>query len=81
MITLISGTTRDVSTALLHLVPKSGWSISSSDSRLQVSIERGHVATLIAPEYEKVVFIAKVTISHASGTQFVVRCHVEETCS
>jgi hypothetical protein len=81
VIALISGTTRDVSSALFRLVPKSGWSISSSDSRLEVSIANGHVATLVAPENEKVRFIAKVTISHTSGTQFMVRCHVEETCS
>ncbi len=81
VITLISGTTRDASSALFHLLPKSGWSISSSDPRLQVSIDDGRVATLIAPEDEKVVFIAKATISHTSGTQLVVRCHVEETCT
>jgi len=80
-ITLISGTTRDVSSAYFHLVPKSGWSISSSDSRLEVSIDDGHVATLVAPENEKVQFAARVTISHTSGTEFTVRCHVEETCS
>jgi hypothetical protein len=81
VITLISGTTRDVSSALFHLLPKSGWSISSSDPRLQVSIDRGHVATLVAPESEKVTFIATATISHTSGTQFTVRCHVEERCT
>jgi hypothetical protein len=81
VITLISGTTRDVSTALFHLVPKSGWSISSNDSRLEVSINNGHVATLVAPQNEKVMFTARVTISHTSGTHFVVRCHVEETCT
>ncbi len=81
VITLISGTTRDVSSALFYLLPKSGWSISSSDPRLQVSIEREHVATLIAPEDEKVMFIARATISHTSGMQLVVRCHVEVTCA
>ncbi len=81
VITLISGTTRDASSALFRLLPKSGWSISSSDDRLQVSIENGHVATLIAPEDKKVQFIARATISHTSGTQLVVRCHVEETCT
>lgn len=81
VITLISGTTRDVSSALFHLVPKSGWSISSSDSRLEVSIVEGHVATLVAPQNKKVNFTAKVTISHTSGTKFMVRCHVEETCT
>jgi hypothetical protein len=81
VITLISGTTRDVSSALFHLLPKSGWSVSSSDPRLQVSINDGHVATLVAPEDEKVEFIAKATISHTSGTQLLVRCHVEKTCT
>ncbi len=81
VITLISGTTRDVSSALFRLLPKSGWSISSSDPRLEVSINNGHVATLEAPQYKKELFIARVTISHTSGTEFVVRCHVEETCS
>ena len=81
VITLISGTTRDASSALFHLLPKSGWSISSSDSRLAVSIKSGHVATLEAPENEKVAFVATVTISHSSGTEFTVRCHVEERCA
>jgi hypothetical protein len=80
VITLISGTTRDVSSALFHLLPKSGWSISSSNPRLQVSINNGHVATLVAPEHEKALFIAMVTISHTSGAKFLVRCHVEERC-
>lgn len=81
VITLISGTTRDASSALFHLLPKSGWSIFSSDSRLAVSIVNGHVATLEAPQYEEALFIAKVTISHASGTEFMVRCHVETKCA
>jgi hypothetical protein len=81
VITLISGTTRDASSALFHLLPKSGWSINSSDPRLDVSIANGHVATLVAPEYEEVMFIAKVTVSHTSGTEFMVRCHVETKCS
>jgi hypothetical protein len=80
VITLISGTTRDVSSALFHLLPKSGWSISSSNPRLQVSIDNGHVATLVAPEHEEAQFIAKVTISHTSGAEFLVRCHVEKKC-
>ena len=80
VISLISNTTRDVSSALFHLLPKSGWSISSSNPKLQVSINNGHVATLVAPEDEKAQFIAIVTISHASGMEFVVRCHVEEKC-
>ena len=53
VITLISGTTRDVSSALFHLLPKSGWSIRSSNPRLQVSIDDGHVATLVAPNMRK----------------------------
>jgi hypothetical protein len=81
VITLISGTTRDVSSALFHLLPKSGWSIISSDPRLEVSINNGHVATLVAPENEKALFVAKVTISHTSGMEFMVRCHVETKCS
>ncbi len=81
VITLISGTTRDVHSALFHLSPKSGWSIVSSDPRLAVSINEGRVAVLEAPQYEKVMFIAKVTISHTSGQQFMVRCHVETKCS
>jgi hypothetical protein len=80
VITLISGTTSDVSSALFHLLPKSGWSIESNDPQLEVSIANGHVATLVAPQYEKVMFIAKVTISHTSGTEFMARCHVETKC-
>jgi hypothetical protein len=81
VITLISGTTKDVSSALFHLLPKSGWSIESSDPRLAVSIEDDRVALLEASQYENVMFIAKVTISHTSGTEFMVRCHVETKCS
>jgi hypothetical protein len=80
VITLISNTTRDVSSALFRLLPKSGWSIRSSNPRLAVSIENGHVATLVAPEYEEANFVARVTISHTSGTEFFVRCHVETKC-
>jgi hypothetical protein len=80
VITLISGTTRDAASALFRLLPKSGWNISSNDPRLDVSIANGHVATLVAPENEKAEFIAKVTISHTSGTEFMVLCHVEEKC-
>ena len=80
VLSLISGTTRDVSTALFRMLPKSGWSITSSDSRLAVSIENGHVAVITAPEDRKVQFIAQVTISHDSGTEFTVRCHVEGSC-
>jgi hypothetical protein len=81
VLTLISGTTRDASSALFRLQPHSGWSIVSSDPRLDVSISNNHVATLVAPESEKVMFIAKVTISHESGTEFTVQCHVETKCS
>ncbi len=81
VITLISGTTRDASSALFHLLPKSDWSAASSDPRLQASVDRGHVVVLQAPEDEKVWFVAIVTISHPSGTEFLVRCHVEERCS
>jgi hypothetical protein len=81
VLTLISGTTRDASSALFRLQPHSGWSIVSSDPRLDVSISNNHVATLVAPESEKVTFIAKVTISHESGTEFTVQCHVETKCS
>jgi hypothetical protein len=81
VITLISGTTRDASSAIFRLLPKSGWSVSSDNPQLQVSIENGHVAILEAPQNEKVMFIARATISHTSGMQFVVRCHVEETCT
>jgi hypothetical protein len=38
VLTLISGTTRDASSALFRLQPHSGWSIVSSDPRLDVSI-------------------------------------------
>ncbi|MFY9885933.1 MAG: hypothetical protein WAL67_07855 [Candidatus Cybelea sp.] len=78
MITLISNTTRDVSSAIFHLLPKSGWSISSGNPRLAVSMDNGHIATLVAPEHEEAEFIAKVTISHTSGQEFLVRCHVEK---
>ena len=81
VITLISGTTRDASSAIFHLLPNSGWSASSDNPQLQVSIGNGHVATLEAPQDHKEFFIARVTISHTSGTQFVVRCHVEERCT
>lgn len=81
VITLISGTTRDASSAIFRLLPKSDWSASSSDPRLQASVNRGHVVVLQAPEDEKVSFIAMVTISHPSGTEFLVRCHVEEGCT
>jgi hypothetical protein len=77
LLSLISGTTRDSSSVIFRLEPTSGWSIGSSDPRLQVSIERGHVAILEAPQNEKVHFLASVTISHPNATPFLVRCHVE----
>jgi hypothetical protein len=80
LLSLISGTTKDVSTAIFRLFPRSGWSIMSNDPRLQVSIERGHVANLTAPENEKVQFQATATISHEDGSQFDVRCFVETGC-
>jgi hypothetical protein len=81
LLSLISGTPRDVSTVIFRLEPTSGWSISSSDPRLQVSIDRGHVATLTAPEDEKVHFQATAMISHPNATPFMVRCHVESSCT
>ena len=80
LLSLISGTTRDISTAIFRLSPNSGWSIVSSDQRLQVSLEHGHVAVMTAPEDEKVRFVATVTISNADGPHFLVRCHVEDSC-
>jgi hypothetical protein len=80
LLSLISGTAKDVSTAVFRLLPRSGWSITSSDPRLQVSVERGHVAIVTAPENEKVQFQATVTISHEDGAQFFVRCFVETGC-
>jgi hypothetical protein len=80
LLSLISGTAQDIGSAIFRLSPNSGWSITSTDPRLDVSIERGHVATLIAPENEKVQFLATVTISHVDGTTFDVRCHVEAGC-
>ena len=71
LLSLISGTVRDIGTVIFRLSPSSGWSIESDRPRLQVSIEDGHVATITAPDDEKVHFIARVTISHASaGLQF-----------
>jgi hypothetical protein len=81
LLSLISGTPRDVSSVIFRLEPASGWSISSSDPRLQVSMERGHVAILTAPEDEKVHFIATATITHPNATPFLVRCHVESSCT
>lgn len=81
LLTLVSGTTRDASSVVFRLQPLSGWSISSSDPRLEATIERGHIATLQAPEDEKVHFLATVTISHPNATPFLVRCHVEGSCT
>jgi len=81
VITLISGTSRDAASAVFHLLPKSGWSAVSSNPQLEVVVDRGHVVTVIAPEDQPAFFIAHVTISHTSGTDFVVRCHVEERCT
>ena len=79
-LSLISGTTKDIGSVIFRLSPSSGWSITSDDSRLQVSIERGHVATMTAPENEAVQFLATATISHSDGAHFLVRCHVEAGC-
>ncbi len=81
LLSLISGTKQDIGSAVFRLSPDSGWSITSNDPRLHVSIEHGHVATLLAPEDKKVQFQARATISHADGTHFDVRCHVEADCS
>jgi hypothetical protein len=81
LLSLISGTQRDVSSVIFRLQPTSGWSISSDDPRLQVAIERGHVAVLTAPETEKVHFLATATISHPNATPLLVRCHVEANCT
>ena len=80
LLSLISGTKKDISTAVFRLSPNSGWSIISSDPRLQVSLERGHVAVITAPEDEKVHFVATATISNVDGPHFLVRCHVEASC-
>ena len=80
LLSLISGTPKDIGSAIFRLAPMSGWSITSTDPRLEVSIERGHVAVLVAPENEKVTFVATATISHVDGTNFDVRCHIEAGC-
>jgi hypothetical protein len=80
ILTLISGTSNDMSSAIFRLEPNSGWSISSNDARLQVSLENGHVALLQAPEDEKVQFVGIATIRHVDGLHFRVRCHVEAGC-
>ena len=78
-LSLISGTTRDTSRAIISLAPKSGWSIASDRSKLRVSIVDGD-AHLEAPQHEKVQLIARATISHVDGTSFLVRCHIEVEC-
>lgn len=80
LLSLISGTTKDVGSAVFRLSPNTGWAIASDDPRLEVSVEHGHVATVTAPESEKVHFIATATISHPDGTNVLVRCHVEAGC-
>ncbi len=80
-LSLISGTTKDISSVEFRLEPRTGWSINSSDSRLQATLERGHVAILQAPEYEAVQFLATVSITHVDGMHFLVRCHVEAGCT
>ena len=81
LLTLISGTTKDMSSALFRLEPHAGWSVASNDSRLEVSIQNEHVAVLQAPEDREVRFIAVATISHVDGFHFTVRCHVEAGCT
>jgi hypothetical protein len=78
---LISGTTKDISSAIFRLEPHTGWSISSNDPRLQVSLENGHVALLQAPEDQEVQFIGIASISHVDGMHIRVRCHVEAGCT
>jgi hypothetical protein len=80
LLSLVSGTAQDIGSAVFRLAPTSGWSVTSNDPRLGVSIERGHVAILEAPPNEKVQFVATATISHVDGTTFDVRCHVEAGC-
>ena len=59
-LSLISGTTKDISSAEFKLTSHTGWSITSNDPRLQATIKSGHVAVLQAPEYEEVQFLATV---------------------
>jgi hypothetical protein len=80
ILTLISGTSNDMSTAIFRLEPHSGWSVSSNDPRLQVSLVDGHEALLQAPEDEKVQFVGIASIEHVDGLHFKVRCHVEAGC-
>ena len=80
ILTLVSGTTKDMASAIIRLSPNTGWSISSNDSRLQASLDNGHVALLQAPEDEKVEFVGIASIKHVDGLHFKVRCHVEAGC-
>lgn len=80
-VSLVSGTAQDIGSVIFRLAPDKGWSIISSDPRLEVSIKRGSVAEILAPEDEKVKFVATVTISHTDGTEFLLRCHVEASCT
>jgi hypothetical protein len=80
LLSLASGTPKDAASAVFRLSPNTGWTIASDDPRLEVSVERGHVATVTAPKSERVHFIATATISHPDGTSFLVRCHVEAGC-
>src|SRR5689334_11667645 len=81
LISLISGTTKDISSAVFRLEPHAGWNITSNDPRLEVSLQNGHVAILQAPEDQEVQFIAVATITHVDGMHFRVRCHVEAGCT
>jgi hypothetical protein len=81
LLSLISGTTKDIGTAVFRLSPDSGWSITSSDPRLHVEVQREHVAIVTAPEHKEVQFVATATISHVDGAHFDVRCHVEAGCT
>jgi hypothetical protein len=77
ILSLISGTTRDMSSAIFQLAPKSGWSVTSNNKKLQVSIEEAYKVLLQAPEDESVHAIGIATITHDDGTTFMVRCHIE----
>jgi len=81
LLSLISGTAKDISSAVFRLEPSSGWSVTSNDSRLEVSIDNGRAVILQAPENEEVHFIATATIRHVDGMHFTVRCHVEAGCT
>ncbi|HEY2554705.1 MAG TPA: hypothetical protein VGI15_05590, partial [Candidatus Cybelea sp.] len=76
-LSLISGTSRDISLAIFRLAPKSGWSIASDSPKLQVSIVGGDEALLQASQDEKEHAKATATITHDDGTTFLVRCHIE----